>query len=54
MLSEKKKIFNIILEKLVKEEIDRMAIEDDRSSSAMINWILKKYIEQIKKDKKDN
>lgn len=44
MLSEKKKVYNIILEKCVKEEVDKIAIIEDRSGSAMVNWILKKYI----------
>lgn len=51
LLSDKKKVYNIILEKNVKDEIDKIAKLEDRSSSAMINWILKKYIEEYKKEK---
>jgi metal-responsive CopG/Arc/MetJ family transcriptional regulator len=51
MLSDKKKIYNIILEKQVKEEIDKIAKNEDRSGSSMINWILKKYIEEYNLDK---
>ncbi|MDD4779092.1 MAG: hypothetical protein PHT02_00615 [Tissierellia bacterium] len=46
MLGEKKKVYNIILEKKVKQKIDEVAQQEDRSSSAMINWILKKWIEE--------
>jgi predicted DNA-binding protein len=45
MLSDKKKVYNIILEKEVKNKIDNIAKENDRSSSYMINFILKKYLE---------
>jgi len=45
MLSDKKKVYNVILEKEVKEKIDNLAKEQDRSSSYMINFILKKYLE---------
>lgn len=51
MLSDKKKIYNIILEKCIKEKIDEIAKIEDRSSSAMINWILKRYIEEYYKEK---
>lgn len=50
MLNEKKKVYNIILEKQVKEEIDKLATKEDRSTSSMINWILKKYLETTKKN----
>jgi predicted DNA-binding protein len=53
MLSDKKKIYNIILDKQTKEKIDEIAKAEDRSSSAMINWILKKYIEQMNKENQD-
>ena len=45
MLSDKKKVYNIILEKEIKNKIDDIAKENDRSSSYMINFILKKYLE---------
>lgn len=44
-LSDKRKNYNVILEVTVKNEIDRIAKENDRSSSNLINWILKKHIE---------
>jgi predicted transcriptional regulator len=44
MLSENKKAFNIILDKKVKEEIDKIAREQERSSSWLINDILKIYL----------
>jgi predicted DNA-binding protein len=47
MLSDKKKIYNIILEKEVKEIIDKVAKEQDRSSSNLINFVLKKYLEKL-------
>lgn len=39
-----KKVYSIILEKKVKEEIDEIAKSKDRSSSNFINQVLKKYI----------
>lgn len=51
MLSDKKKTHNIILEKWVKEEIDKIAKQEDRSASSMINWILKQYINKYNSDK---
>jgi predicted DNA-binding protein len=50
MISDKKKIYSIILEKEVKENIDQIAKQEDRSTSAMINWILKKYINDYKEN----
>jgi len=47
MLSDKKKIYNVILEKEVKEKIDKVAKEQDRSSSNLINFVLKKYLEKL-------
>ncbi len=44
-LGKDKKIYNIILEKQVKELIDEIARIEDRSSSNLINRILKKYVE---------
>jgi predicted transcriptional regulator len=46
MLSDRKKTYNIILDKEIKTKLDEIAKSEDRSSSAMINWILKKYIEE--------
>ena len=53
MLGDKKKVYSIILDKNIKQKIDELAIQDGRSSSAMINQILKKYVEdiQLHKDK---
>jgi metal-responsive CopG/Arc/MetJ family transcriptional regulator len=51
MLSEKKKIYNIILEKQVKEAVDKIAKLEDRSGSSMVNWILKKYINEYNLNK---
>ena len=45
-LGKDKKIYNIILEKQVKEAIDELARMEDRSSSNLINRLLKKYIEE--------
>ena len=42
----------IILEKQVKEELQRMAQKDSRSLSNMVNKILKDYIAQNSKDSK--
>jgi hypothetical protein len=39
------------VEKCVKEEIDKIAKLEDRSGSSMINWILKKYINEYNSDK---
>jgi predicted transcriptional regulator len=44
-LSDKKKVYNIILEKEVKQKIDDIAKAENRSSSYIINYILKKFIE---------
>lgn len=44
-LSEEKKIYNIILQKTVKEKIDTIAKTEERSSSNLINLILKRFIE---------
>jgi len=53
VLSENKKIYSIILDKKVKADIDKIAKEQDRSGSSMVNWVLKKYIDEYKeKDKK--
>lgn len=46
MLSDKKKVYSIILDREIKEKIDKIANDEDRSSSAMINHILKKYIQE--------
>lgn len=39
-----KKVYSIILERQVKDEIDEIAKTKDRSSSNFINQVLKKYI----------
>lgn len=53
VLSENKKVFSIILDKKVKENIDKIAKEQDRSTSSMVNWVLKKFIDEYnEKDKK--
>jgi predicted transcriptional regulator len=44
MLGENKKVYNIILEKEVKKEIDKIAKENERSSSWLINHVLKEFI----------
>jgi predicted transcriptional regulator len=44
MLSEKKKIYNIILEKEVKEKIEEIARNMERSTSWLVNDVLKKFI----------
>jgi predicted transcriptional regulator len=44
MLSDRKKVYGIILDKKVKEEIDKVANNMERSSSWLINDILKKYL----------
>jgi predicted transcriptional regulator len=50
MLSDKKHIYNIILEKAVKKQIDEIAKSQERSSSWLINSILKKWLEENKKE----
>lgn len=49
MLGENKKVYNIILEKEVKKEIDKIAEKDERSSSWLINHILKEYLKSKQK-----
>jgi predicted transcriptional regulator len=44
-LGANKHSYNIILDIAVKNEIDRIADEEMRSSSNLINLILKQYIE---------
>jgi predicted transcriptional regulator len=53
MLSKNKKTYTIILDVKVKDDIDKLAKEQDRSSSWLINHILKEYLENIS-DKKIN
>jgi hypothetical protein len=50
-LSDKKRSFNIILEVDIKNEIDRIADEEYRSTSSLINYVLKKYIESREGEK---
>jgi predicted transcriptional regulator len=50
MLSENKHIYNIILEKAIKKQIDEIAKTQERSSSWLINNILKKWLEDSKKE----
>ena len=51
-LGNTKKSFNIVLEKTVKEQIDKIAKENEyRSSSNLINYLLKKYIEDREGEK---
>ena len=45
MLSDKKKVYSIILDKKVKADIDRIAKEQDRSVSWLINDALKRWLE---------
>ena len=47
-LKENKTRTQIILDKQVKEELQKMAEEDSRSLSNMVNKILKDYISQRK------
>ena len=47
-LKENKTRTQIILDKQVKEELQKMAEEDSRSLSNMVNKILKDYIAQRK------
>ena len=47
-LKENKTRTQIILDKQVKEELQKMAEEDSRSLSNMVNKILKDYITQRK------
>lgn len=51
MLSRFKKSYNVILEIAVKQNIDAIAKEQERSSSWLINHVLKKYIEDYNKRK---
>jgi predicted transcriptional regulator len=44
-LGQNKKSYLIVLEKSVKEKIDEIALKNSRSSSNLINLILKQYIE---------
>lgn len=46
MLGKNKKVYSIILDKEIKEEIDKIASEQERSSSWLINAILKKYLDK--------
>ena len=48
-LSNDKKVFNIILQKIVKDRIDEIAKSEERSSSNLINLILKKFIADYSK-----
>lgn len=50
-LSDKKKIYTIILEKEVRDIIEQMAKEQQRSISGMINYALRKFIEDEQKKK---
>lgn len=52
MLGEKKKAYQIILEKEIKEKIDELAKKDDRSTSSYINKVLKEHIKNLEFDKK--
>jgi predicted DNA-binding protein len=50
MISDNKKIYNIILEKEVKARIDKIAKEQDRSTSWLVNSILKRYYKNYMKN----
>jgi len=52
MLGENKKVYNIILEKTVKSDIDKIAKATNRSSSNLINHVLSNYIKSIKRKSK--
>jgi len=52
MLSDRKKVYGIILEKVVKNGIDKAAKEQERSSSWLINDILKNYLQYHKEKEK--
>ena len=45
-LSSEKTRCQVILEKTTKEKIEKLAKEQDRSLSNMINFILKEFIKQ--------
>ena len=51
MLSDKKKVYNVILEKEVKDKINIIAMENERSFSNMVNLILKEYLRLLDLDK---
>lgn len=50
-LGDKKKSYNVVLEIDIKVKIDEIARNDNRSTSYLINNILKQYIESIEKNK---
>lgn len=52
MLSDRKNSYTIILDKVVKEEINRLALDKGLSASWLINDILKKYLNKKKKPPK--
>lgn len=43
-LSDKKKSYNIVLEKHLKSELDKIAKMENRSTSNLINHLLKQYL----------
>jgi hypothetical protein len=51
LLSDKKKVYNVILEKEVKDKINTIAMENERSFSNMVNLILKEYLRLLDLDK---
>jgi len=49
MLGDSKKVYNIILEKDVKSDIDKIAKSMNRSSSNLINHVLNNYVKSVKR-----
>jgi hypothetical protein len=50
-LGDKKKSYNIILEKYIKNEIDKIARLENRSASSLVNSILKQYLKDREGEK---
>ncbi|EKD94438.1 MAG: hypothetical protein ACD_26C00050G0001 [uncultured bacterium] len=51
MLGPNKKVYSIIIEKSVKQDIHQIAKKNHHSDSNLINFILKEYIEDEKRRK---
>jgi hypothetical protein len=50
-LSDKKKSYNIVLEKHVKNEIEKIANLESRTISNLVNYILKQYLKDREGEK---
>lgn len=48
-LSDDKKVYNIILNKSIKERIEEIAKLEARSTSNLVNLVLKNFIEEYSK-----